>query len=223
MRNYSDEVRHSSGTKSSVSCDFSKSGILIIYLNISLPAKSKGRGTMSTEKKSSQDFETNSKAMREWKKKYYKKGNSNTSEYDVENVFEEKYNAYKEDLDPKSDLPEANQQHIFMNKVFISCAFIGGIFSVIGYSYGPDGCDNDGLFELLGNLTFYFSLVGIAINAFFILISLFDAEIITGYMIGWSVLHISCLFVALIFFGEGLTNDMFCDSGPNFYVTASPI
>ena len=56
--------------------------------------------------------------------------------------LKKKYKAHKEKLDAKPSLPESNVKHIAMNKTFIAFAVSGSVLLLLGYSLGPEGCEN---------------------------------------------------------------------------------
>jgi len=176
---------------------------------------------LSKGKKSSRDFRTNSKAMRIWKEKYYKKTNSNTSNDNVENVFEKKYKAHKEKLEAKPSLPESNVKHIAMNKILIAFAVSGSVLLLLGYSLGPEGCENSTIFEAVGKLLFFMSMGGICVNLFILFISLFDNEFNSGIVLGWGFLHATCWFVCAMISVEALISDAWCNgNGPSYDIGA---
>ena len=125
--------------------------------------------------------------------------------------------------DSKPDSSDNGFQHKGFCKILICMSIIGGIFSLIGYAVGPDTCDNDSIFETLGTLLFWISMLSIPINILIWLVTLFDAKAPSAEIFGWSALHILVVFICMLIFGEFLLQDMFCNGGPGFYVTASPI
>lgn len=100
-------------------------------------------------------------------------------------------------------------------------AFIGGVFSMIGYYTGPHGCDDDSFFEAIGGLMFWIGFLGFPLNVLWWLGSIPNAEIDSGDLFGMVLLHAAVVFLTLVFFSEGLLNDMFCGgNGPHYDIGA---
>lgn len=176
---------------------------------------------LSRGKKSSRDFRANSKAMRVWKEKYYQKNDKSTSENDGENIFEKKYKAHKENLEAKPGLSESNIKHIAMNKILIAFAVSGSVLLLLGYTLGPEGCENSTIFEAIGKLLFFMSMGGLGLNVFILFISLFDDEFSTLIVLGWGFLHAICWFVCAMISVEALISDAWCNgNGPSYDIGA---
>ena len=86
---------------------------------------------MSSSDGKSRNFNSKSKAMRQWKEKYYDSENSKGGNKSDSGKTQ---NKRKENTEVKPTHSESNLQHIAMNKVFIAAAFIGSILMVLGYS-----------------------------------------------------------------------------------------
>ena len=90
-------------------------------------------------------------------------------------------------------------------------AVIGAIFSFIGYVSGPQTCDDDNLFEMLGQFMFWMGMLGIPINLFILLISFANSEFDSKDVFVWTLIHFVVTIVFLFLFVEYLLQDMFCD------------
>ena len=162
-------------------------------------------------------FKTKSKAMRQWKEKYYDNENS---EVQSKNNSGKMQNKPKENTEIKPAHSESNLQHIAMNKVFIAAAFIGSILMVLGYSWGPEGCEDSTIFEGLGKILIFISLFGAAVNIF-ILYSFSDKDFDSAVVLGWGVLHALCWFVAATIASDALLSDAWCNgNGPSYDIGA---
>ena len=173
---------------------------------------------MSSSDGKSQNFKTNSKAMRQWKEKYYDSGNSKGGNKSDSEKME---NANKENTEGKPTHSESNLQHIAMNKVFIAAAFIGSILMVLGYSWGPEGCEDSTIFEGLGKMLIFMSLFGAVVNIFTLFVSFSDKDFDSAAVFGWGVLHALCWFVAAMIASEALLSDAWCGgNGPSYDIGA---
>jgi hypothetical protein len=100
----------------------------------------------------------------------------------------------------------------------------GGLFSMIGYSVGPQTCDNDSIFEILGVFAFCASMIGgIPVNLIIWLSSLNNSEFDSRSAFSLVVVHAVITLICFVVLGGYIFQDLWCDRGPNFYVTASPI
>lgn len=100
--------------------------------------------------------------------------------------------------------------------VLAGLAVFGGLFLLLGFLYGTDGCDDDSLFEILGNWMFYLSVAGVPVNGFIFFVSLTDKETQSSEVFLWSMLHVAVLVMSFVAFAAGITQDMFCGSGPHY-------
>lgn len=160
------------------------------------------------------DYQPKSPAMKRWKKMYL----DNSDQDDLEEQMGD-----DDETDQESDVYGGTLQHRMFCKVLISSALIGGLMAFIGHATGPQTCDNDNLFKGLGLALFWASMLGVPINVVILLISFANTEFSSGNVFLWSILHFGALVVSGVVFQEGILQDMFCDGGPGFYVTASPI
>ena len=173
---------------------------------------------MSSDNDKSRNFKTKSKAMRQWKEKYY---DSENSEDQSKNDSGKMRNKSKENTEIKPTHSESNLQHIAMNKVFISAAFIGSILMLLGYSWGPEGCEDSTIFEGLGKILIFMSLFGAAVNIFTLFVSFSDKDFDSAVVLGWGLLHALCWFVAATIASEALLSDAWCDgNGPSYDIGA---
>ena len=164
--------------------------------------------------KTSEEYQPKSPAMKRWKKMYL----DNESKEDFEEHMDD-----DDETDQESDVYGGTLQHRMFCKVLISSALIGGLMAFIGHATGPQTCDNDNLFKGFGLALFWASMLGVPINVVILLISFANTEFSSGNVFLWSILHFGALVVSGVVFQEGILQDMFCDGGPGFYVTASPI
>ena len=173
---------------------------------------------MSSDDSEARIFKSKSKAMREWKEKYY---NNENSEDESKNNTGGKQNERRENMEVKPTLPESNLQHIAMNKVFIAAAFLGSILMVLGYSWGPEGCEDSTIFEAFGKILIFMSLVGAAVNIFTLFVSFSNKDFDSAVVLGWGFLHALCWFVAAMIASEALLSDAWCNgNGPSYDIGA---
>ena len=94
---------------------------------------------------------------------------------------------------------------------------------MIGY-FASTTCDNDSIFEILGVFAFFASMmIGIPVNIIIWLSSLTNPEFNSRKVFLLSVFHVAITLIIGIIFNGFLLQDLFCNRGPGFYVTASPI
>ena len=173
---------------------------------------------MSSSDGKSRNFNTKSKAMRQWKEKYYDKENSQVKSKNNSGKMQKKR---KETKEIKPTHSESNLQHIAMNKVFIAAAFIGSILMILGYSWGPEGCEDSTIFEGLGKILIFMSLFGAAVNIFILFVSFSDKDFDSAVVLGWGFLHALCWFVAATIASEALLSDAWCNgNGPSYDIGA---
>ena len=173
---------------------------------------------MKSDDANSRNFKTKSKAMRQWKEKYY---DCENSEEESKNDSGKMQNKLKENTEVKPTYSESNLQHIAMNKVFIAAAFIGSILMVLGYSWGPEGCEDSTIFEAVGKILIFMSLFGVAVNIFILLVSFSDKDFDSTVVLGWGFLHALCWFVAATIASEALLSDAWCNgNGPSYDIGA---
>jgi len=114
-------------------------------------------------------------------------------------------------------------QHHKLCGFLMGLAFFGGFFMQMGLTVGPEGCSNDNVFEFLGGIAYFVSLIGVPINLLFFISSLNDVDVSSGEIFSWSLAHIGVLVLTLAVFNEAILQDMFCNGGPGYFITASPI
>lgn len=138
-----------------------------------------------------------------------------------ENDSQMKQNVNKENTEIKPIPSESNLQHIAMNKVFIASAFLGSILMVLGYSWGPEGCEDSTIFEAVGKILIFMSLFGVAVNIFTLFVSFSDTDFDSAVVLGWGFLHALCWFVAAMIASEALLSDSWCNgNGPSYDIGA---
>lgn len=94
--------------------------------------------------------------------------------------------------------------------VLMGLALVGGFLLQMGATVGPDGCDNDNVFEQLGGLAFFLSMIGVPINGLIFLNSLMDEALDAGKAFAWTAAHLGVLFLTIFLFQDGVFQDMFC-------------
>lgn len=100
-------------------------------------------------------------------------------------------------------------------------ALLGAISMQIGLWIGPDDCDNDNFFEIIGGAAFWISVLAIPFNGLSFLISLINPEIPSVRIFLWSLAHIAVIFITGMVFGEAVFQDIFCNSdGPHYDIGA---
>ena len=112
---------------------------------------------------------------------------------------------------------ESNIKHFKFCMILISIAFGGGALAEIGLFIGPDECNNDNIFEFVGVTAFWISFSGVFANGIILFSSFFDSKFSSIRVFFWGILHIVFLFIALLFFQEGVWQDLFCGSGGPHY------
>ncbi|GEM_PF-772412 len=145
-------------------------------------------------------------SMKEWKNKYYDKDDTETK-IDVENENQDT---------PIEEGSSTDFSHKKFCLILMGLAVGGGIFASLGYSIGPETCDNDSIFESLGVAAFWISMIGIPINVIIWLISLWDEEIISSDVFVLSIAHAIVWSLTLFIFAEYIFQDMFCDACMGF-------
>ena len=112
-------------------------------------------------------------------------------------------------------------QHYQFCAVLMTMAFLGALSMQFSLSIGPDDCDNDNFFEAIGGIALWISIIGIPINGFIFLKSLFDSEMYSWRVFLWSIAHAAVLFLLVLFFIDAITQDLFCGSGgPDYDIGA---
>lgn len=118
-------------------------------------------------------------------------------------------------------LSESNIKHFKFCIILISIALGGGALAEIGLFIGPDECNNDNIFEVVGVTSYWISFLGVLANGIILFSSLFNSKFSSIRVFFWGILHICFLFIALSFFQEGILQDMFCGTdGPHYDIGA---
>ena len=149
-------------------------------------------------------FQPKSPAMKRWKKRYL-----DHEDVDSSTIEEDDESNSNEVVQPL--VSDANLQFRGFCQLLIAMAVIGAIFSFIGYVSGPQTCDDDNLFEMLGQFMFWMGMLGIPINLFILLISFANSEFDSKDVFVWTLIHFVVTIVFLFLFVEYLLQDMFCD------------
>ncbi|MBI99247.1 MAG: hypothetical protein CMB71_03655 [Euryarchaeota archaeon] len=152
-----------------------------------------------------EEFQPKSPAMKRWKKRYI-----DHDDVDDSTTEEDDESNSNEVVQPL--VSDANLQFRGFCQLLIAVAIIGAIFSFIGYATGPQTCDDDNLFEILGQFMFWTGLLGIPINLFILLISFANSEFDSKDVFVWTLIHFVVSMVFLFLFVEYLLQDMFCDA-----------
>ena len=157
-------------------------------------------------------YDPKTPAMKSWKKKYL---------VDEEPEIEEEF---EEEVSPAKEASDADKQFNTFCLVLITMSIGGSIFSMVGYYAGPESCDNDSIFEILGVFAFSVSMMaGIPVNIIIWLLSLKNPEFNSEKVFLLVAIHFVTTLLCGAAFNGYLLQDMFCNGGPGFYVTASPI
>ena len=115
---------------------------------------------------------------------------------------------------------EANKTHRRFCLLFLALGFVGGVFAEIGYAFGPDGCDDDGIFETLGVSLFWISALGIPLNGLIFLMSIPNKEMSTADVFFVTLGYTIVVIVISGVFADGILQDMFCSGGPHYDIGA---
>ena len=138
-----------------------------------------------------ENYSPNTRAMKAWKKRIY---------VDDEPEMEKE----KEEVTPVQEIFPANKKYTTFCLVLISMSIGGSIFGMIGYSVGPDTCDNDSIFEILGVFAFWMSMLGIPVNIMIWLSSLKNIEFDSINVFTLSIVHLSITLMCGVLFNEFL-------------------
>ena len=138
-----------------------------------------------------ENYHPNTRAMKAWKKRIY---------VDDEPEMEKE----KEEVTPVQEIFPANKKYTTFCLVLISMSIGGSIFGIIGYSVGPDTCDNDSIFEILGVFAFWMSMLGIPVNIMIWLSSLKNIEFDSINVFTLSIVHLSITLMCGVLFNEFL-------------------
>ena len=124
-------------------------------------------------------------------------------------------------LEDNAPQKQGSLQHYKFCAILMIMAFLGALSMQIGLWIGPDDCDNDNFFEIIGGLALWISVLAIPYNGLIFLVSLFDSKIHSGRIFLWSIAHVAVLFLTLMFFFEAILQDLFCGSdGPHYDIGA---
>ena len=115
---------------------------------------------------------------------------------------------------------ESNRIHKRFCLLFIAVGFVGGAFAEIGFAFGPDGCDDDGIFETVGVCLFWISLFFIPVNGLIFLISIPNKEMSTADVFIMTVFYTIVILAINVVFVDGIFQDMFCSGGPHYDIGA---
>ena len=67
-------------------------------------------------------------------------------------------------LEDNAPQKQGSLQHYKFCAILMIMAFLGALSMQIGLWIGPDDCDNDNFFEIIGGLALWISVLGIPIN-----------------------------------------------------------
>jgi len=156
----------------------------------------------------SEGYQPKSPTMKRWKQRYLDNEESDDS-------------LTEEDEGDDSDvgvqmISDGNLQFRGFCQILIAIVVIGAIFSFIGYVSGPQTCDDDNLFEMLGQFMFWTGVLGIPINLFILLISFANSEFDSKDVFVWTLVHFVVSIVFMFLFIEYVLQDMFCDACMGF-------
>ena len=167
-----------------------------------------------------------SRRRKNWKQAP-KKGDEGNEAYEPRSPamvrWNDRYNRSKKDgrasFTPRSQQPEGDAgtttnsgsfPHSTFCGVLMGMALVGGFLLQMGATVGPDGCNNDNVFEQLGGLAFFLSMIGVPINGLIFLNSLMDEALDAGKAFAWTAAHLGVLFLTTLLFQDGVFQDMFC-------------
>ena len=158
----------------------------------------------SDSPKTSDEFQPKSPAMKRWKQRYIDNEESEDS-------------LTEEDEGVNSDegvqmISDGNLQFRGFCQILIAMVVIGAIFAFIGYTSGPQTCDDDNLFEILGVSMFWLGMLGIPINLLVLLISFANPEFDSKDVFTWSLIHFVVSILFMFLFIEYVFQDAFCDA-----------
>ena len=162
----------------------------------------------------STDNKSQPPAMKRWQDRYGKRS---------KNEGRASFTPRSQQSDDRPATEGAPFQHHKLCGLLMGLAFFGGFFMQMGLTVGPEGCSNDSVFEALGGVAFFVSMIGVPINLLFFISSLKDVDIPSGEIFSWSMAHVGVLALTLAVFNEAILQDMFCNGGPGFHITASPV
>ena len=79
-------------------------------------------------------------------------------------------------LEDNTPQKQASFQHYKFCAILMIMAFLGALSMQMGLSIGPDDCDNDNFFEIIGGVALWFSVLAIPYNGLIFLSSLFAVK-----------------------------------------------
>ena len=156
----------------------------------------------------SEGFQPKTPAMKRWKQRYLDHEESNGS------LTEEDEGDDSDKVGPQ--ISDGNLQFRGFCQILIAMVVIGAIFAFIGYTSGPQTCDDDNLFEILGVAMFWLGMLGIPINLLVLLISFASSEFDSKDVFMWSLIHFVVSILFMFLFIEYVLQDMFCDACMGF-------
>jgi len=148
-------------------------------------------------------FQPKTPTMKRWKQRYL-----DNEDEDVSLEEEGERDSSDEGVQMISD---ANLQFRGFCQTLIAMVVLGAIFAFIGYTSGPQTCDDDNLFEILGVSMFWLGMLGIPVNLLMLLISFASSEFDSKDVFIWSLTHFVVSILFLFLFIEYILQDMFCD------------
>ena len=156
----------------------------------------------------SEGFQPKTPAMKRWKQRYIDNEESGDS------FTEEDEGDDSNEVGPQ--ISDENLQFRTFCQILIAMVVIGAIFAFIGYTSGPQTCDDDNLFEILGVSMFWLGMLGIPINLLILLMSFTNPEFDSKDVFIWSLIHFVVSILFMFLFIEYIFQDMFCDACMGF-------
>lgn len=151
-----------------------------------------------------ENYSPNTRAMKAWKKRIY--------------VDDEPEMEKEEEETPTQEIFPANKKHTTFCLILITMSIGGAIFSMIGYSIGPQTCDNDTIFSRVGVLAFFASMViGIPVNLIIWLFSLTNPEFDSRKVFSLIIIHAGITLICIVAFNEFLLQYLWCGPGGPHY------
>ena len=163
-------------------------------------------GDEEINRSKSGSYDPKTPAMKSWKKRY------------LVNEKPKIEKEVKKEVLPKKEEQTAIEQFTSFCLVLIIMSIGGAIFSMIGYSIGPQTCDNDTIFSRVGVLAFFASMViGIPVNLIIWLFSLTNPEFDSRKVFSLIIIHAGITLICIVAFNEFLLQYLWCGPGGPHY------
>ena len=155
-------------------------------------------------------YDPKTPAMKSWKKRYLVN--------EKPKIEKETKKEVKKEVLPTKEEQTAIEQFTTFCSVLIIMSIGGAIFAMIGYSIGPQTCDNDSIFSIVGVLAFFASMViGIPVNLIIWLFSLTNPEFDSRKVFSLIIIHAGITLICIVAFNEFLLQYLWCGPGGPHY------